>query len=131
MGRKILAVVAGVFAAGVVILVVELLGHELVVAQRGGEPTVAILLFVAVSWLLGSFTGALLAQRIDHSRLPVPALVTGGILLMLGVYNLVTLPHPAWFRVLGVFVFLPGTVLGIFFGRRGRRRPQSLRRHAM
>lgn len=131
MGRKILAVIAGVFVAGIVILVVELLGQALVVAQRDGEPTVAILLFVAGGWLLGSFTGALLAQRIDHSRLPVPALVTGGILLMLGVYNLVTLPHPAWFRVLGVFVFLPGTVLGIFFGRRSRRRPQSLRRHAV
>lgn len=127
MGRKILAVVVGVFAAGLVILVVELAGHELVVAQRDGEPTVAMLLFVAAGWFLGSFAGALLAQRIDHSRLPVPALLTGGILLALGVYNLAVLPHPAWFRVLGVFVFLPGTVLGIFVGRRSRRR-QSLRR---
>lgn len=131
MGRKILAVIAGVFAAGFVILAVELIGHELVVVQRDGAPTVAMLLFVAAGWLLGSFAGALLAQRIDHARLPVPALLTGGILLALAVYNLVVQPHPAWFRVLGVFVFLPGTVLGIVVGRRNadkRRRRQNLRR---
>lgn len=127
MGRKVTAVFAGVFAAMLVILAVEAVGHELVVAQRAGEPTLAMLLFVATGWLLGSFTGALLAQRIDHSRLPTPALLTGAILLALAVYNLATLPHPAWFRVLGVFVFLPGTVLGIFFGRR---RQRTRRHHA-
>ena len=120
MGRKIIAVIVGLFAAGLVVLVVELIGHELVVAQRDGDPTVAILLFVALAWLLGSFTGALLTQRVDHSRRPVPALLTGAILLSIAIVNLVTLPHPAWFRVLGVLVFVPGTVLGIFFAQRRR-----------
>ncbi len=130
MGRKIAATAAGVFAAMLVMIVAEVIGHELVVAQRGGQPTVAMLMFVAAGWLLGSFTGALLAQRIDHARLPLPALATGAILLALAVYNLVTLPHPAWFRVLGVFVFLPGTLLGILVARRARRRQDLRRRHA-
>lgn len=121
MGRKIVAVFAGVFAAGLVILAVEVIAHQLVVAQRNGEPTLPMLLFVATAWLLGSMAGALIAQRIDHSRLPVPALLVGAILLALAIYNLVVLPHPTWFRVVGVLVFIPGTVLGIFFGRRRQR----------
>lgn len=127
MGRKIVAVLAGVFGAAFVILVVEVFGNEFLVAQRDGEATVAMLLLVAFAWLAASFTGALIAQRIDHSRVPVPALITGGILLALAIYNLVVLPHPAWFRALGVFVFLPGTVFGIFVGRR---RQRVHRRHA-
>ena len=121
MGRKIVAVIAGVFAAGLVILAIEVLAHQLVVTQRGGQPTPAMLAFVACGWLAGSFAGSLLAQRIDHSRLPVPALLVGAILLGMAVFNLVTLPHPGWFRVLGVLVFIPGTVAGIFFGRRRQR----------
>jgi len=126
MGRKIVAVLAGVFAAGLVILAVEALAHQLVAAQRAGVPTTAMLLFVALAWLLGSFTGALIAQRIDHSRRPIPALLVGGILLALAVFNLVTLPHPAWFRVLGVLVFIPGTVLGIFIARRRQHRRRAM-----
>lgn len=129
MGRKIIAVLAGVFAGGLTILAVEVIAHELVVAQRGGQPTLAMLLFVALAWLLGSFAGALVAQRIDHGRRPVPALFVGAILLALAVYNLVTLPHPAWFRVLGVLVFLPGTIFGIFFARR-RATPHRRAKHA-
>lgn len=127
MGRKIIAVVAGVFAAGVVIMAVELAGHELVVAQRAGQPTTAMLLFVAAGWFLGAFAGSLLAQRIDHARRPVAALTVAAILAALALFNLLALPHPVWFWVLGLAVFLPGTLLGIFFGRRR----QSLhRRHA-
>ena len=121
MGRKIIAVLAGVFAAGLVILAVEAIAHQLVVSQRNGMPTLPMLLFVALAWLLGSMAGTLIAQRIDHSRVPVPALLVGAILLALAIYNLVTLPHPVWFRIAGVLVFIPGTVLGIFVGRRRQR----------
>lgn len=121
MGRKIIAVLAGVFAAGLVILAVEAVAHQLVMSQRNGVPTLAMLLFVALAWLLGSMAGTLIAQRIDHSRVPVPALLVGAILLALAIYNLVTLPHPLWFRIAGVLVFIPGTVLGIFIGRRRQR----------
>ena len=122
MGRKVVAVIAGVFAAALVILVVEALAHQLVVAQRNGLPTTAMLLFVGLAWLLASMAGTLVTQRIDHSRRPYPALLVGAILLGLAIYTLVALPHPTWFRVVGVLVFIPGTVLGIFLGRRRQHR---------
>lgn len=124
MGRKILAVVVGVFVAGIVILAVEAIGHAFIVAQRNGEPTTAMLFWVAMAWLFGAAAGCLVTQRVDHSRRPVPALVTGGILLVLTLANLVMLPHPVWFRVLGVLVLVPGVIAGIHFGRK-RQRPRK------
>lgn len=121
MGRKIIAVLAGMFAAGFVVLAVEALAQQLIVPQRGGAPTTAMLGFIALAWLLGSFAATFITQRIDRSRRPLPALLTGGILLGLALANLLALPHPLWFRVLGTLVFLPGTVFGIFFARRRTR----------
>src|SRR5690606_27179955 len=112
MGRKIIALLAGLFAAVVVILLVEAIAHQLVSAQRGGQPTAAMLGFVALAWFLGCAGGAFLAQRIDHARLPVPALLVGAILMAMAIVTLVMLPHPAWFRLLGPLVFLPGTIAG-------------------
>lgn len=123
MARKLIALVAGVFAGGLTVLIVEVIAHELVVPQRNGVPTTEMLGFVALAWLLGSLAAAFVAQRIDHSRRPLPALLAAGVLFAAAVWNLATLPHPLWFRIVGVLVFLPGAVLGIFFARRMKRRP--------
>lgn len=121
MARKILAVIIGIVAAGFVILGVETVAHQFVVPQRNGQPTTTMLLMVALAWFLGSVAGTFLAQRIDHARRALPALVVGGALIALAVINLVMLPHPAWFRVVGVLVFLPGIVAGIWLARRHQR----------
>lgn len=127
MGKKIVAVFAGVIAAMFVIMVVKLIGQELVVAQRNGAPTTALWLVTALAWFLGALAGTLLAQRIDHSRRPVPALLVGLILLALAIYDMAVGTPPVWFRVLGVFVFLPGTIFGILIAKRGAVRPRTAR----
>lgn len=119
MGKKIIAVVAGVFAAMFVIMIVKIVGQELVVAQRNGTITTAMLAVNVLAWFLGALAGSMLAQRIDQSRKPVPALLVGLILLALAIYDMSTGTFPMWSRVLGVFVFLPGTVGGILLGKRG------------
>lgn len=118
MGKKIVALFAGVVAAIFVIMVVKLIGQELVVAQRNGALTTAIWLITALAWFFGALAGTFLAQRIDHARRPVPALLVGLTLLALAIYDMSVGAPPVWFRVLGVFVFLPGTIFGILLAKR-------------
>ena len=50
-------------------------------------------------------------------RSPIPhGLVLGVLFLAGGIVNMLLLPHPVWFWVLGVAVFLPSAYLGAKLG---------------
>ena len=125
MGRKILAVVGGVILGGVVVFVVEwisskvyplppgldLNNREAMKAYVAALP-IGALLFVLLAYVLGSLAGGWLAAKIARdSRLHLP-LTVGGVLLFFGIINLVTIPHPLWFAMVSILVFLPAAYLG-------------------
>lgn len=56
--------------------------------------------------LLGGFVSALVSGKIIH-----PVLAGAG-LLMAGIFNLLILPHPAWFAIVSLILFLPVAFLG-------------------
>jgi hypothetical protein len=112
-------------------------------AALEGAP-VGSLLFVLLAWTLGTGCGAWVAARLVGPTLsaaraifsaigmgrasaqlepgPMPmidALVVGTILMFAGVSNLVMLPHPVWFNVVGVVVFLPSAWIGGMLAMRG------------
>jgi hypothetical protein len=125
MGRKILAVVAGVILAGIVTFAVQKIGHQVypppadldmknMEAMKAYVSTLPMgaLLFVLLSYLVGSFAGGWLAATIARtSQIHLP-LTVGGVQLFFGIINLVMLPHPMWFAIAAVIVFLPAAYFG-------------------
>lgn len=123
--RNILGIVAGVLVGATVIFIVELIGHqvypvagsldmndrEAMVAFINALP-VGALLFVIAAYAAGSFVGGAVAAFIGRGALVRHALVVGLILLIAGVMNLTAIPHPVWFNILTVLVFLPAAWLG-------------------
>jgi len=125
MGRKILAVVAGVILAGIVTYAVQAIGHKVYPPPEGLDmknmeamkayvstlPTGA-LLFVLIAYVLGSFAGGWLATKIARtSQIHLP-LTVGGVQLFFGIINLTMIPHPMWFAIASVIVFLPAAYFG-------------------
>lgn len=123
--RNILGIVAGILVGAVVIFVVQLIGHKVypvagtvdisdkeAMAAFVASLPMGALLFVIAAYAAGSFVGGALAAFIGRGARLRHALVVGLFLLVSGVMNLVAIPHPVWFSVLTVLVFLPFAWLG-------------------
>jgi hypothetical protein len=128
--RGALAFVGGLAAAFVVIAIVEWIGGRVYPLPPGVDagdmmalraalsslPTGALLI-VAVGWALGSLVAGLVIGRYSPVSPDERALGAGSLLMLMGLYNLLTLPHPAWFWPVGLAAFVPCAYLG---GRIGR-----------
>lgn len=125
MGRSIAAVLAGMVLGFVTIAGIEFLGRllyplpegidlqdpEQLAAVMAEAPTGALLL-VLLAWFVGTFAGAALATRIARPRGLGPAMAVGGFFLLAGIANMWMIPHPTWFWIVGVALFLPAAWLG-------------------
>lgn len=133
--RGIAAVTAGAVTAVVVISGVEVLGHRFYPPPTGMDfndpasvralaPTMPVgaFLFVLSAYLLGSVVGAWAAARLAGHRPVTHGLIVGVLMLAGAVYNMARIPHPGWFQVAAVVVFLPAAYLGARLAR-GRAGP--------
>lgn len=115
MGRNIGAGLAGVIIAMALVWVVEKTGHAVYPpptdldfadpdAMRAYIATLPLgaLLFVAAAWFVGTLGGTCAACAIGTAKPVVFAMVVGGLMLVATIVNLVMIPHPMWFSVLGV-----------------------------
>lgn len=125
MGKKLLAIFAGMVAGVITVGIVETAGHALFPPPAGMDVTnpeilksmmsqlpLGAKLTVIVAWALGSLVAGLVAGRIAGTDGLIPALIAGSFLLAGGIYSLVTIPHPVWMAVLGVALPLPMAWLG-------------------
>ena len=127
MLRKISSVIVGVILGVIVIVLLELLGHyfyptdislglsdeEKLLKMKEyveGAPLMA-LLFVPLSYFVGSFVGSAAAMLIYKQN--VVAYSAGGVLLIFGIINLFEIPHPIWLGGLIIISFPFGTWLAI------------------
>jgi glycerol uptake facilitator-like aquaporin len=122
--RRVLAVLAGVGVAIGIVFAVEAINAKLYPMPPGTDfwdsegmravmtrlPRAALLL-VLLGWGLGTVAGAWIAARVSGRR-QGPAWTVGVVLLAAAVFNLLELPHPLWFWVVGVALFLPAAWLG-------------------
>lgn len=128
MVKRVAATIAGIFAGTFVILLVQMIGQSLYPLPLGTNPSdpermraamedvpAAAMLFVIVAWSAGAFVGCWSARRIGDSQ--TPAITVMVLLLLASVYNMITIPSPIWFWVLGVLAF---PVFG-YFGTRAAR----------
>ncbi len=123
--RNVLGVVAGVLVGTLLIAVVQTIGHQVYpiasdIDYQDKEAMRALLaslplgalLFVLAAYAVGSFAAGAITAYVGRGARVRHALLAGGILLLAAILNLVAMPHPLWFSVLVVLVFLPSAWLG-------------------
>ena len=125
MGKNIAAGAAGVIVAFALVWVVQTVGHTIYPPPADLNPAdpeaireyvatlpVGALLFVAAAWFAGAAVGTCAACAIGTARPMYLALVVGGLVFIAASTNLVMIPHPTWFSVLGLSGILIGAGLG-------------------
>ena len=131
MVRNIGAGILGIAVAVALVWIVETIGHSIFPTpadldtgnsdvMRAYIDTLPLgaLLSVAAAWFLGSFGGTFAACRIGTARPLIYVLVVGGMMFAGATFNLLLIPHPIWFSILGVVGIFAGTWLGMTLGRR-------------
>lgn len=125
MKRNILSVVVGLAAAIVTFVIAETMNASLhpVPASLDFKDNVAVKSFydnqpislwliVLAGWMIGSILCGFIIKLIsksDNKKLPI---ISGCILTLSAIANFLLLPHPTWFIVVGLLVFIPSTLLG-------------------
>lgn len=126
MFRNILAVVAGIITATLVFIGFEQLGqkiyplppgldttdHEVMSSYTKTLPDVAFIPVLA-GWVIGSFVCGIVIGLIAKKSLRTSAYLAGLFLTTAGIVDIFMLPHPLWFVVAGIIVFIPFTLLGV------------------
>lgn len=128
MARDILAVLVGVVIGVLSIGIFESVIHQMFPVPQ--EVTQAIenqdslsamvnmpaelLLWILAAYALGSFIGGFSASLVGK-RLMV-SLVAGMILMLGGAINVFMIPHPFWFILSSLSVYVPAGLIGGFFG---------------
>lgn len=125
MKRNILSVVVGLATAIITFLIAETINGNLhpapttldyknTIAVRAfyeNQP-ISLWLLVLAGWVIGSLLCGFLIKLIsksDNKKIPI---IAGCILTLSAVANFFSLPHPTWFIVVGLLVFIPSTLLG-------------------
>lgn len=129
MFRKVIAGIVGIFVAGMLVWVVEKLGHTIyptpadldvgntdVMRAYVDSVPLGAMLTVALAWFLGSLGGTFAACRIGSARPLVYLLVVGGMMFAGATFNLMIIPHPTWFSILGIIGIFVGAWLGMTLG---------------
>lgn len=127
MLRNILAGIAGVIAGGLAVFALETLGHIIFPLPEGVEidpmdmesvraaasqiPAINKLA-VVIAWFGGAVVAGWVASLVTQSGKLLVPLICGGILMLAGLANLISIPSPIWMWVLGLAAFLPGAWLG-------------------
>lgn len=125
MGRRIGAVVAGLFGSVVLIMAVQAVGTWLyppppdtdftdpeALAALMAQMPLGALLMVELSYVAGSLGGGVIVRLVSADRAAVQAVVVGGLLTLAGFANLAAIPHPLWFAVLSTVTYVPCAMLG-------------------
>lgn len=121
--KRLLAIIIGILTAFVIMTIVEGVGSNIYPIPEGSDPNsmeglrkimesrpVGAFLIVILGHLLGALCGGAVAKLIDRSNFR-NALIVGGLLMVFGLLNLVSLPHPLWFW-LDLFIYMPAAYLG-------------------
>lgn len=135
MLRKILAVVAGLFVAFCLIVVIELVSTLLHPMPEGLDPAnaeqfqthvatlpISAFLLVLTAWTLGTFAGGFVAAKIARSHALLFSGVVGAFVFAATVFTLLEIPHPLWVSITAVLAI---PVAAFLAGRLARPKPVS------
>jgi len=122
MLRDILAGFAGVVIAVVIVFLADELSHMLYPFPAGLDPGdsdalrdyIAALpagayLLVMGGWVLGTFVGAVAADRIGTAKAWIYPSVVGILMFAATASTLIAIPHPLWFSIVSLLAILAST----------------------
>lgn len=131
MIKNILYIILGVIVGGFVIYLVEALGHLVYPPPEGLDPTdieafkqlvrqlpVGAFTFVLLAYALGSFAGGFVTALLSTKHSVRSAMIVGGLLLVLGLINLIMIPHPTWFIIMSLLIYIPCAYFGGLIGQK-------------
>jgi len=121
----------GLLSAFVTISVVEAIGHmmypvasdidfnnkEVMKSFVATLPSGA-LYFVVGAWLIGSMVGGYVATRFDKIKGRLNSVLTGGLVLLFTILNLVMIPHPTWMWITAIVGIIPFCLLGYYLAEK-------------
>jgi hypothetical protein len=125
MGKRILAVLAGVITSFILIALVQYLSSlfyppppgfdyknkeamlELIRSMPAGA-----WMFLILSYVTGSFGGGFVGARVADSHKIRVSLIVGVIAMAAGIMNLFQFEHPVWFAILSMLIYVPFAWLG-------------------
>ena len=125
MKRNIISVVVGLVSAIVVFVIAETINSSLhptpqtldyndsiaVKAFYDNQP-LSLWLLVLVGWIVGSALCGFLIKLISKKEKQHLPIIAGSILTLSAIANFFSLPHPTWFIIVGLIIFIPSTLLG-------------------
>lgn len=129
MGKNIAAGIAGVIIAVALVWLIEMIGHSVYPpppdlnfadpdAMRSyiADLPIGAFLFVGGAWFIGTLGGTVAACRIGNAQPRTYAAIVGGLVLIATAANLIMIPHPMWFSILGVVGIIVAAWLGMTIG---------------
>jgi hypothetical protein len=123
--RSILAVIGGLAAAFVVVTLFDVLSIMMFPLPPGFDTTdpaamqalaeslpVGAFIILIVGWAVASFAGSWVAGRIGSHAPFIHSVVFTGLFLIVGIVNLLFVPHPAWVWMAGIAAYVVGGFAG-------------------
>jgi hypothetical protein len=125
MKRSIISVVVGLMSAIAIFVIAEAINNVLhpipptldfkdshaVKVFYDNQP-LSLWLLVLAGWIIGSALCGFLIKFISKNNSKKLPIVAGSILTLSAIANFFSLPHPAWFIIVGLLIFIPSTLMG-------------------
>lgn len=124
MARNTLSIIAGIISSFVAIIIIQSVAHilnpppvdphnvEIFRNYVHNEAPDSLYVFILSAYAIGSFTGGFTTSSIAVNKKIIRAMTVGGLLMGIGIYNLVLANYPSWVIVAAFFTFLPFSYLG-------------------
>ena len=123
--NRIFSILSGVVAGAIVIGILERVSNSMhpypenldpidldAVANHISSLPMSAFITVLFAHAIGALVGGFIASKMAKVQKRSAALFVGLILLVAGVLNLVSIPHPLWFSIADVIIYTPFALLG-------------------
>jgi hypothetical protein len=125
MWRNILGVAAALVAATLIIMLAEVAANSAFPVPESVDETdyhqyshymetvpAGRLQIILGGWIVGSVIAGALIALITRKEDKSPSILTGVLLMCTAIVSVFLYPHPAWFKVCSIFVFVPAAIAG-------------------
>ncbi len=82
-----------------------------IAAYAAQTPTVVFVL-ILINYMVCALLSGVIATLVSGRKSVMPALIAGAIITLGGIFNVMMIPHPMWFAILSVLVYIPSAWLG-------------------
>lgn len=125
MARNVISIITGLVVGLIVVAGIQMINYGLFPLPPGldpgdregmlehikGLPTLAYIILL-VSHLAGSFMASITACKIATNQFLKIALGLGIFFMIMGIINMIRIPHPMWFMILDSCIYVPAAYLG-------------------